>query len=98
MPRSRQRICLQEGLKLDINLLARRGLIVPGSTTGPHAIRWVNSNGQEIASGWISADMRGDLEGLFHIQIGELDQTITLVALPRHLGGRQWFFLCPVMN
>jgi hypothetical protein len=71
---------------------------VPGSATGPYAIRWVNSDGEVIASGWLSADMRGDLEGLFHIQIGELDQTITLVTLPRHYGGRQWFFVCPVVN
>jgi hypothetical protein len=85
-------------LKLDINLLARRGLIAPGLATGPHAIRWVNSNGQVIASGWISADMRGDVEGSFHIQIGALDQAITLVTLPRHYGGGQWFFVCPVMN
>jgi hypothetical protein len=85
-------------LKLDINFLARRGLIVPGSATGPHAIRWVNSDGLEIASGWISADMRGDSDGSLHIQIGEFGQTITLVTLARHYGGRQWFFLCPVMN
>jgi hypothetical protein len=98
MPRPRRRTSLQEGLKLDINFLARRGLIVPGSATGPHAIRWVNSDGLEIASGWISADMRGDSDGSLHIQIGEFGQTITLVTLARHYGGRQWFFLCPVMN
>jgi hypothetical protein len=98
MPRHRQRVCLQQGLKLDINLLARQGLIVPGSATGHHAIRWVNGDGEVIASGWLSADIRSDVEGLLHIQIGELEQTITLVPLPRHLGGCQWFFLCPVMN
>jgi hypothetical protein len=98
MPKSRQRICLQEGLKLDINLLARRGLIAPGSATSPHAIRWVNSDGEMIASGWISADMRGDVEGSLHIQIGQFQQTITLATLPRYYGGRQWFFLCPVTN
>jgi hypothetical protein len=91
-------VCLQQGLKLDMNLLARRGFIVPGSTTGPHAIRWMNSNGEVGASGWISADMRSDIEGMLHIQIGELDQAITMVPLPRYYGGRQWFFVCPVMN
>jgi hypothetical protein len=90
---------LQEGLKLDLNLLVRQGLIAPGSATGPHSIRWTNRNsGEVIASGWISADMRSDIEGLLHIQIGELDQTITLVPLSRHYGGRQWFFVCPVTN
>jgi hypothetical protein len=98
VPRSQQRICLQQGLKLDFNLLARQGLIVPGSITGPHAIRWVSSDGEAMVSGWISADMRGDVEGVFHIQIGEVDQAITLVPFPRHYGGRQWFFLCPETN
>jgi hypothetical protein len=99
LPRSRQRICLQhQALKLDINWLVRREMIAPGSATGPHSIRWVNSNGEVIGNGSISADMRSDIEGSIHIQIGKLDQTITLVALPRHLGGRQWFFACPVMN
>jgi hypothetical protein len=99
MPRSRQRICLQQqALKLDINVLARRGMIAPGSATGPHAIRWVNGNGEVIASGWVSADMEGDTEGLFCIRIDDLEQRIALVTLPRHLGGRQWFFVCPVMD
>jgi hypothetical protein len=47
-------------LKLDINLLARRGLIVPGSAGGPHALRWVNSDGEVIVSGSLSADMQRD--------------------------------------
>src|SRR5690349_18644846 len=98
MPRSRQRICLQEGLKLDINLLARRGLIVPGAATGPQSIRWVNSNGRVIATGWISADMKRGAEGWLDIQIENFDQRITLNASPRHFGGRKWFFVCPVMN
>jgi hypothetical protein len=99
MPRSRQRICLQQqALKLDFNSVARRGLIAPGASTGPHAIRWVNSDGEVIANGWISADMQGGIEGLFCIQIGDFDQQIRLVTLPRQLGGRQWFFVCPVMN
>jgi hypothetical protein len=82
VPRSQQRICLQQGLKLDFNLLARQGLIVPGSITGPHAIRWVNSDGEAMVSGWISADMRGDVEGVFHIQIGEVDQAIPSFPFP----------------
>jgi hypothetical protein len=85
-------------LKLDINVLARRGFIAPGSATGPHAIRWVNSDGEVIASGWINADMEGDAEGLFYIRIDDFEQRIALVTLPRHLGGRQWFFVCPVTD
>ena len=96
MPRPRQRACLQHGLKLDLNRLARQGLVNPGAQTGPFAIRWTNTYWQEeIAIGLISADMQGEIEGSLRIQIGELDQTIILIALPRHYGGRQWYFMCP---
>jgi hypothetical protein len=99
MPRSRQRICLQQqALRLDINWLVRRQMIEPGSATGPNSIRWVNSNGEVIASGWISADMEANTKGLFCIRIDDLEQRIALVTLPRHYGGRQWFFVCPVMH
>src|SRR5262245_53553565 len=57
MSKQRLRACLQQGLRLDLNLLVRRGLIAPGSATGPHAIRWVNSDGEVIASGWVSAEV-----------------------------------------
>jgi hypothetical protein len=46
----------------------------------------------------ISADMGGNNEGWFRIQLGSLDQWITLVARARHFGGRQWYFMCPIMN
>ena len=99
MPRDRQRVCLQEGLKLDLNRLARHGLITHGAKSAPQSIRWTHSRtGEVIASGWFSADMRSDIEGLLYIHIGDLEQTITLVTLPRHYGGRQWFFVCPVTN
>jgi hypothetical protein len=32
----------------------------------------------------------------FRIAIGRSAQQITLVSRPRHYGGRQWFFVCPV--
>jgi hypothetical protein len=34
MSRSRDRVCLQDGLKLDINRLARHGVIRPGMHKG----------------------------------------------------------------
>jgi hypothetical protein len=89
MPRPCQRACLESGLKLDINRLARRGFIRPGGATGPVGIRWTNSYfDEEVASGIITTDMSGRDEGWFRIQIGQLDQRIILVARPRHFGGR----------
>ena len=96
MPRPRQRVCLEQGLKLDINKLARQGLIRPGAKCGPNGIRWTETDtGDTIASGLITANMEGNYEGWLRVQIGSLDQWIELGAQPRRFGGRQWYFKCP---
>jgi hypothetical protein len=98
VPRPRQRVCLESGLKLDLNKLRRQGLIRPGSKCGV-VIRWKNTyTGEEIAQGVITSNMEGKYEGWLRIQLESLDQTIILVPKPRHFGGYQWYFVCPVMN
>jgi hypothetical protein len=98
MPRTRERVCLQDGLKLDLNRLARKGFIKPGASIDARGIPWTHFYWGEIASEIISANMSGQSEGWLRIQLGNLDQRITLVARPRHFDGRQWYFVCPVMN
>jgi hypothetical protein len=98
MPRPLQRVRLESGLKLNLNRLARRGFIKPGAFTGPVGIAWTEKcTGDEIASGLITADMRG-IEGWFRIKLGHLDQRIMLTTKRRHFGGRQWYFVCPYTN
>ena len=96
MPRFKQRATLEQGPKLDINRLSRQGFVHPGAKSGPHHIHWTNTySGEAIASGIVTSNMEGSDEGWLRIQIGKVDQWITLGAQPRHFGGRQWYFQCP---
>jgi hypothetical protein len=98
MPRTLHRVRLESGLKLNLNSLARRGSIKPGAITGPAGIAWTDDTGQQVASGYVTADMSGEHAGWLRIRLGRLDQCINLMARRRHFGGRQWFFKCPHMH
>jgi len=87
MPRPRHRVCLQSGLKLDLNRLARKGCIRFGANIGIRAIMWTDSYWGEIASGLITADMTNPNIGWLEISIGGFRQRITLIPRPRHFGG-----------
>jgi hypothetical protein len=98
MPRTRSRVCLQDGMRLDLNRLARKGFIKFGENIGMRGIVWKNSYWGEIVRGIISADMTDPHDSWLGIQIGESTQRITLVSRSRHFGGRQWFFVCPATD
>ena len=95
MPRPLQRARLESGLKLNLNRLARQGLIRPGACTGPIGIGWIDSSGEQIASCLITAEMSGRHDGWFQIHAGQLHQRINLITQPRYFGGQQWYFVCP---
>jgi hypothetical protein len=95
MPRPRYRACLEDGLKLDLNHLARRGFVKFGANIGVRGITWTHFSWGQVARGIISAEMGDPYDAWLRIQIGESVQRITLVSRSRNFGGRQWFFLCP---
>ena len=104
MGRARQRIRLEDGLKLDLNQLARDGYVRPGADIGLRGVRWTHAYWGEIAFGIITADMRGCSPGWLRIRVGHLDQPVALSSLdqrvelssqPRRYGGQQWYFVCP---
>lgn len=99
MSRNRHRVCLESGLKLDINRLIKRGSIRPGFGTGSSVLSWRNSyNGDFVASVMITPEFANCEEGSIRISANLLDQRIFLVNQLRHFGGRQWYFICPQEN
>jgi hypothetical protein len=98
MARRRERIPLENGLKLELNSLVRQGLnqarpfIVGSITFGP---RWV---GDAATKGILAIKFSNAATGSLVLSLGPLEQRIDLVAVPRHFGGAQWYFVCPVLG
>jgi hypothetical protein len=96
MSRSRERACLQSGLKLDINQLARNRLVRRGECFGPVQFKWMHPHEGEIARGSVTSDLRSATVGWLRIRLRSSEQNIQLGARSRHYGGYQWYFVCPV--
>jgi len=76
VPRHRRRICLQHGLKLDLNRLIRQGAARPGSSTNPYVIQWTR-NGALIGLAVITANLCDPETGWLRCQTKGSDQLIT---------------------
>jgi len=96
---------LELGLDLNINHLIRERFLAPGKITQPRAFHWKDEYGDVVADARISADMTGDATadikfryGVMRILADWIDETVQLIARPRHFGGDQWYFICPRDN
>ena len=86
MPRDRTRVPLESGLSLDLARLIPKGTGKPGA----HMLARMPKTGLQT----IIRLARG--EGALTIKGDGLLQNIILRPSPRHLGGAQWFAVCPI--
>jgi len=98
---------LESALCLSVDRLLKSRSIAPGNFRSG-TLRWTRTyqrggSAEEIASAGYSAQL-GDDSGTLTLQYtctgrdGErkaITCTIPLVTLPRHYGGRRWYFVCP---
>jgi hypothetical protein len=95
MPRSLERVRLEDGLKLNLNELIKLGAVQPGGKA--HAVvTWPGAYSSEpVASCVLKSDLSDGARGWMHLELGAVEQSFSLVTQPRHFGGRQWYFRCP---
>jgi hypothetical protein len=90
MSRPRYRAQLECGLKLDINRLIRDARAERGWRS-TFTLTWANN-----ATATVTLMIQGERSGSCQIGLGDRVQCLFLEARPRHFGGCQWYFVCPI--
>jgi hypothetical protein len=98
MARARKRVCLEDGLKLDLNELIRRETVVSGRATSRISVWHTLRSSRPVAWAVLSADLTNPACARLRIRMPSLDQTVNLIGQERNFGGLQWYFLCPVLG
>jgi hypothetical protein len=95
MARRRERNRLEDGFKLDVNNL-RVQEVPQGEQTQQVICCNPRYSGDTRRFGLIVWRFSSATRGSMRLLLNSLDQSIDLVALRRHFGGVQWYFICPV--
>jgi hypothetical protein len=95
MARQRERIRLEDGFKLDLNKL--RVQSIPQGEPRERVICLDSrySNGARTIC-FLICRLCSETRGSMRLLLRGLDQRIVLIGEPRHFGGIQWYFICPM--
>ena len=97
MARPRKRVRLEDGLKLDVNKLVRQGFWPRGNEPLTFSTQWTSNHRGVITNAQSTIQKEGeDRASLRIVVVGKPEQRLELIAQPRHFGGKQWYFVCPV--
>ena len=97
--RERNRGTVEGVLRLDLRVMRRQGLLVPGGvTSGVQRWHWA-ATGEESGSVNVTVNLSDPVSGFVTVRFnlnGEPKvQTIDLVSVPMRYGGRRYYFICP---
>ncbi|WP_108683293.1 hypothetical protein [Methyloceanibacter sp. wino2] len=88
---------LEDGLKLDLNELVRDGFGPRDNEPVVFRTEWTsNRTGPKASAGMIIQKHDEDRASLRVLFPGRFEQRVELITQPRHFGGRQWYFVCPI--